>query len=226
MDKIKTVTRLNVSVLAIVSMLNTLTFFTSDKPLIWITYFILPYTALLLLLIFYKSKQRITNGYVFLLLSLFSLFTGNRDSLTPALFMGFSFTMFEDKKRIIIFSHLFIVCIAVKGMIDNYTTPQIINYIVGSIFIIALYIVVTKQENKTDIIGLQCDSGTLDIIQKLANGKPIKEIAYDLEVTAGAINKKLKRTWELSGLKSREQLISYCTEKGYIRLNMDKSKKT
>lgn len=194
----------------------------TNKPLIGYTYNVMPF--FLFSFFAFKYRNIKANAYLYALVGILVTFLGVEDNATGAIFLIFSFYIFNKPVTNLIIVGLTLIAIVCKFMFLDFTISQAVNMILAYVYIFLIYyILIHPKPTKPNVIYCQkLDPLTVQIIQYLADGYIYKEMVFMLELSEAAIRKRITRARELMDTKSTTELVIKCHKLDYIRYKIDK----
>lgn len=215
--------KVNVYIFLLVGIFNMFTGIFTNKPLIGYTYNVVPF--FLFAIFAFKYRNIKANAYLFALIGILVTILGVEDNATGAIFLIFSFYIFNKPISNLIIIGLTLIAVVCKFMFLEFTISQAVNMILAYVYIFAIYYILIHSKPTTQKI-IYCqnlDPETVQIIQYLADGYIYKEIAPIVELTEAAIRKRITRARELMQTKSTTELVIKCHKLEYIRYKIDKT---
>ena len=221
-EPINNLSKINIAALLFIIVTNTLSIFIRGASYIYFIVNILPFSlSILILLIFRKHALKI-NCFLMLTLGLVLTLIGGAGNFSGVVFIIFSIHMDQSRNKTIIKLALMTICIAIKTLITEITTIQLINLLFVNYLAYGYYYVLFTEKKTVTIYELE--DQTEQIIQYIREGKERKEIADLTCLSVGAISKRLTRLKEKEGYKTVDQMLISMSDNGQNRKKIDKFK--
>lgn len=185
-------------------------------PLERYIYFVIPFLITIIIYFFIKKTYKI-DPYIFFACVLLCVLIGNWSDLSGTSFLIFTlFAMANDKIMIYIFFTFLIITISLKFIFlsENNSILDVIMYLIGFEFILAIYFNMIHPKTKIDINE---DEINKKILKLLIQGNVIKQIAYKINLSGNAVAKRLENMRSKYNCKNNVQLISHFYKEGKIR---------
>lgn len=175
-------------------------------------------------IVIWKGTLKIS-AVLYAVIGILSTLLGLEGNATGAIFLIFSFYIFNKPISNLIIIGLTLIAIVCKFMFLEFTISQAVNMILAYVYIFLIYyILIHPKSNKPKVIYCQnLDFETVQIIQYLADGYIYKEIAPIIELTEAAIRKRITRARRLMETKSTTELVIKCHKLDYIKYKIDKA---
>lgn len=180
---------------------------------------VLPFLLLSAAICFLKNKiTPKTTAIVFILFSFGSIYFGNLGNLTGAVFLCFALYIFANTKVSVVAGVVSVLLILTKAIADEWSVPEVINYLSAYAYIISVYwVMIHPKPLVFPVSGLDYETGR--VINMVANGMTYKEIADRLSISDSAVSKRLERCRIRFDAKSNEHLVILLIKNGHIDLN-------
>lgn len=177
----------------------------------------LPFLLTSIAIFLFKKKltPKITAG-LFLAFSIMSIVFGDHGNLTGSIFLCFALYVFASTRISIVSGVVTILVILAKAIIDEWTIPQMVNYLSAYAYILAVYWVLIHPKVKIHAEAL--DYETMEILRLVVMGIHKKEIADRMDMTQSGISKRLERARVKMNARSDIELGIMLSKRGHIVL--------
>ena len=201
MERIKQLRYINIAAMTLVAGFNLVDGIHHHTEVVRLLLFTVPFVAVAVALFFIKTYK--INAVVYAISGLLVAATGGTGNFSGAIFLIFSFYIFNTAVTNWILLFLCAGVLTVKYLFAGYTIPDMLNQIVAYAFTFGIYFVLMHPRGK--VAGL--DEDEEEIIQCMSEGMRVKEIADQMNLTANAIYKRQRKLREKYKCGSNAELI-------------------
>ena len=219
---LKLIRNINISVLLLVGLYNTITGLLLKEDLMHYIIYAAVYCAIAVIILYLPLK---ITGYTFLFMGLYFTSIGNLDNPTGIIFFVYGFYILKNIIPMIVTGVIVLIIGVVKYTFVDATLSQLAKMLIAYVYIFTIYYILIhpKSDNKITVICPELDSETIKILQNLYEGCSVKEAAVMLYLSEAAVSKRIGRAKKAMNAKTTAHLLAICQEKGYIRLKVDNS---
>lgn len=218
-DRISNLTKINISALLFVIVLNSLTIIYRQAYNL-IPFYLVPFLIIILLLFIFRKHQKKINAVLMFLLGLIIAFVGNTGNFSGAVFIVFAFHLDPGRNKTIFRLALLTIALAAKGLLVEINAVQILTQVFIHYLCFGYYYVLFTEKKVVTI--LEIEDQTEQIIDYIREGKTRKEIASLTFLSPAAITKRLNRLRDKQGYKTVDQMLLCLSEKGQGSKKIDR----
>jgi DNA-binding CsgD family transcriptional regulator len=183
---------------------------------VYFLYHVVPFVpALILNIYFQKKKQYKWNAFIYAVIGICSIFGNGTANYSGAVFIIFSFYIFNSRITNIILFTITLVSIVAKNMIFGFTLNNLIGHIIVFGFSFLIYYILIHPKNIETSPSI--DYELSEIIKMKSQGLTTKEISDRLYVSPDAVMKKWSRSRKDDGCDNDVQYILKLVKNGQIR---------
>lgn len=222
MVKIPNLNKLGLLGLLYIIIMNSLSIFIRGASINYILIYVIPFIfAAGIILIFPKFYKAISSSLLFLLGFVMSVFGGN-GNFSGIMFIIFSIHIKPKRNITIIKLILIAVAVAIKSLLIETTSIQIMNLLFMHYFCLGLYYVLMTEKKIVTIHEIE--DQTDQIMKYVIEGKRNKEIAALTFMNEAAVHKRIRRLMIKEGCETLPQLVYKMYGNGQQDKKIDKFK--
>lgn len=221
-ERISNLTKVNLSALGFITVMNTLSIFIDGFDWVYIATYVAPFILIIGALYLLRKWQSQITCYFLLIAGIIVILVGNNGNFSGAIFIIFSIHLDPGRNKTIFKLALMAITIAIKSLLIQITTIQLINLMFIH-FLVYIYYYVLFTEKKTVTI-YEIEDQTDQIIDYLMAGLTIKEIGIKTCLTPAAVTKRINRLRDSENCKTTYQLMAIMSQKRQTGKKIDKFK--
>lgn len=204
MERLNNLTKINISALLFVVVMNILTIIDGGEYFLFLTHMLPFIMAIGVLLVFRKHQKKINAVLMFLLGAIFVLLNG-KSNFSGAIFIVYAIHLDPGKNKTIFKLAVMTVCIAIKSLLIETNAAQLINLLFLHFLCYGYYYVLFTERKVITITEIE--DQTEQIMKYIIDGKRNKEIAVLTFMSEAAIQKRIKRLMIKEGCNTLPQLV-------------------
>lgn len=173
-----------------------------------------------------------SEAYVYAIIGILSTLLGAEDNATGAVFLIFSFYIFNKPITNLIISGLTLIVIVCKFMFLEFTISQAVNMILAYVYIFTIYYILIhpkpKQTEHEPKIIIRPDLKPIDIyiVQQIHKGISRKAIAFDCKVNKTMIDSRIKQLKKKLKTTTTIEMLNECLKVGIMNIEVDRRELT